>query len=95
MSISHDQIHVAEMREEAREALIEVWDKSRQTNPDARMNPLEAAKVFKSPAYSKAIASAGDDTETLNGRKCFMLLVTICKSCALAIPAIAASAIPG
>ena len=32
---AHDQIHVAETREDAREALIEGWDKSRQANPDA------------------------------------------------------------
>ena len=32
---AHDQIHAAETREEAREALIEGWDKSRQANPDA------------------------------------------------------------
>jgi Ti-type conjugative transfer relaxase TraA len=32
---AHDQLHAAETREEAREALIEGWDKSRQANPDA------------------------------------------------------------
>jgi Ti-type conjugative transfer relaxase TraA len=32
---AHDQIHAAETREEAHEALIEGWDKSRQANPDA------------------------------------------------------------
>lgn len=32
---AHDQLHTAETREEAREALIEGWDKSRQANPDA------------------------------------------------------------
>ncbi|MFM9161656.1 MAG: Ti-type conjugative transfer relaxase TraA, partial [Methylocystis sp.] len=32
---AHDQIHAAETREAARETLIESWDKSRQSNPEA------------------------------------------------------------
>ena len=42
-----------------------------------------------------AAASSGNNTATPNGRKCFVLRVTMTSSCAAAMPAITASAMPG
>ncbi len=49
----------------------------------------------RAQAHAELAASSGDCAPIPNGKKCFVLQVTMTRSCAFAMPAIMAPAIPG